>query len=78
MYAPDPYTQDFCDKLIVYKNKGIKGCGELKTPLAWDSMRMKNLLLCVRELKIPLIFQYVLTFQSTAFYLFILVAFRYK
>ncbi len=56
MYAPDPHIQGFYDKLLTYKNKGIKGCGELKIPLMWNSKEIHNLLSCLRRLNFPLIF----------------------
>ncbi len=56
MYAPDPNAPDAADKLRSWHKKGIRGCGELKVCLNWDSQKLDPLLECVEELKIPLIF----------------------
>jgi len=56
MYAPDPNRIDVCEILKSYYKKGIKGCGELKVSLNWNSDKINILLKCINILGIPLIF----------------------
>lgn len=56
MYAPDPRQKDAKKKLIYWHNKGIRGCGELKVALNWQSDKLNDLLPVVSELKLPLLF----------------------
>lgn len=56
MYAPDPSSPDSAKHLLFWKKKGIRGCGELKVSLNWQSPEVNNLLTCVSKLNIPLIF----------------------
>jgi len=56
MYAPDPSAADFKDKMITWYQKGIKGCGELKVSLSWNSKEIDRLLTCISNLNIPLVF----------------------
>ena len=56
MYAPDPVAHDFEDKMIFWHKNGIKGCGELKVSLSWNSEEITRLLNCINGLNIPLVF----------------------
>jgi hypothetical protein len=56
MYAPDPNSPDATTSLKAWYEKGIRGCGELKASLNWDSAKLGSLLSCVSQLEIPLIF----------------------
>lgn len=56
MYAPDPYKDNIYSILKEYKYKGVKGCGELKTPLDWQSIKIQRLLTGLNQLDMPLVF----------------------
>jgi len=56
MYAPDPSAPDFQDKMIAWHHRGIRGCGELKVALSWNSHEIDRLLTCISSLNIPLVF----------------------
>jgi predicted TIM-barrel fold metal-dependent hydrolase len=56
MYAPDPNRPDAAERLRAWHKKGIRGCGELKVSLNWDSVKLDPLLSCISELGIPIIF----------------------
>ena len=55
-YAPDPVRDDFKERLLHWRRKGIKGCGELKVSLNWESDEITRLLNCLRQLEMPLVF----------------------
>jgi predicted TIM-barrel fold metal-dependent hydrolase len=56
MYAPDPEAIDAADKFMAWVDKGVCGCGELKTSLSWDSPKLDRLLEVVNGLGMPLVF----------------------
>ena len=56
MYAPDPAAADAADKFMAWVDKGVCGCGELKTSLPWDSPKLDRLLEKVNALGMPLVF----------------------
>ena len=56
MYAPDPNRSDATERLRTWYEKGVRGCGELKVSLNWDSVKLDPLLSCVAELGIPIVF----------------------
>ena len=56
MYAPDPNSPDLEAKLLSWYQRGIKGCGENKVSLGWNSKKFDALLSCVNKLKLPFIF----------------------
>ena len=56
MYAPDPFGEGACDKLRQWKERGIRGCAELKTAMNWDDPLLENYLETVSELGFPLLF----------------------
>ncbi|MGC2423822.1 MAG: amidohydrolase family protein [Nitrospirota bacterium] len=56
MYAPDPAASDAADKFMAWVDKGVCGCGELKTSLPWDSPKLDRLLEAVNALGMPLVF----------------------
>ncbi|MDM7998535.1 MAG: amidohydrolase family protein [Dehalococcoidia bacterium] len=71
MYAPDPTMDDAAAKLESWHQRGIRGCGELKTTLNWDSPRLRGLLAAAAKLGVPVVFHMeearsILTPQSTA------------
>jgi predicted TIM-barrel fold metal-dependent hydrolase len=55
-YAPDPHRGDAAVQLEYWYKKGIKGCGELKATLNWNSDDVKSLLQTAQRLKLPVIF----------------------
>ncbi|RMH71962.1 MAG: hypothetical protein D6675_05450 [Gemmatimonadetes bacterium] len=55
-YAPDPNRPDAVERFQEYYHKGIRGCGELKANVRWDSPQLQPLLECIHQLKLPLIF----------------------
>jgi len=56
MYAPDPNRTDATERLHAWHEKGIRGCGELKVSLNWDSPQLNPFLSCVSQLGIPIVF----------------------
>lgn len=56
MYAPDPEADDAAERFMAWVDKGICGCGELKTKLPWDSPKLDRLLEKVNALGMPLVF----------------------
>lgn len=56
MYAPDPMDPQAPDRFKFWVEKGIRGCGELKVCLSWQSSSLDRLLDCVNELQMPLVF----------------------
>ncbi len=55
-YAPDPQGNDAAAKLENWHSKGIRGCGELKATLNWDSKQVMGILQAARRLKTPVVF----------------------
>lgn len=56
MYAPDPNRPDAANRFMQWHDMGIRGCGELKVALSWDSPKLDPLLSCLDRLGLPLIF----------------------
>jgi predicted TIM-barrel fold metal-dependent hydrolase len=57
MYAPDPSRDDAEDIFLNWYNRGIvKGYGELKATLNWQSNRIRQVLSFISDLKVPLLF----------------------
>jgi predicted TIM-barrel fold metal-dependent hydrolase len=56
MYAPDPAREDASERLVEWHKKGIRGCGELKATLRWDSIEVNRVLSTVEQLGMPLVF----------------------
>jgi predicted TIM-barrel fold metal-dependent hydrolase len=56
MYAPDPAVEDAAIKLESWHGKGIRGCGELKSTLNWDSPMVRRLLATAAKLGVPVVF----------------------
>lgn len=55
-YAPDPGRDDLEKVLKVAKEKGLKGCGELKVSYLWSDPEIENLLNILHRLDLPLLF----------------------
>jgi predicted TIM-barrel fold metal-dependent hydrolase len=55
-YAPDPRRKDAANVLETWYHNGIRGCGELKSILSWDSEQLNRLLQMVRKYKMPVVF----------------------
>jgi predicted TIM-barrel fold metal-dependent hydrolase len=55
-YAPDPHRPDASLSLEKWSKKGIRGCGELKATMNWDSEPVKSVLQTARNLKMPVVF----------------------
>jgi predicted TIM-barrel fold metal-dependent hydrolase len=55
-YAPDPHREDAADRLIQWHEKGVRGCGELKATLNWDSDSVRRLLSTTERLGMPVVF----------------------
>jgi uncharacterized protein len=55
-YAPDPHRKDACTQIEYWYNKGIRGCGELKATLNWNSDEINILLQTVSKLRLPVVF----------------------
>jgi predicted TIM-barrel fold metal-dependent hydrolase len=56
MYAPDPNRPDAAKRFMEWHGRGIRGCGELKAALEWDSPKLDPLLSCLNEIGVPLVF----------------------
>ena len=56
MYAPDPLRPEAADLLRHWYHKGIRGCGELKSIVNWQSPATRNLLKVAQELELPVLF----------------------
>ncbi len=56
MCAPDPEADDAAGRFMAWVDRGLCGCGELKTKLPWDSPKLDRLLEKVNELGMPLVF----------------------
>ena len=55
-YAPDPHRNDAITQLQNWHKKGIRGCGELKATLRWDSDRIRAILETAGGLRMPIVF----------------------
>jgi predicted TIM-barrel fold metal-dependent hydrolase len=55
-YAPDPHKPQASLELENWCQKGIRGCGELKATLNWNSAEIKPFLKTVAKLRLPLVF----------------------
>ena len=55
-YAPDPSRKDIDQILNKYFNDKIKGCGELKVSLTWDSSILERYLSKLNKIGVTLIF----------------------
>jgi predicted TIM-barrel fold metal-dependent hydrolase len=55
-YAPDPHRDDATIQLQNWYDKGIRGCGELKATLSWDSEKIAVILKTVERLRMPIVF----------------------
>jgi predicted TIM-barrel fold metal-dependent hydrolase len=55
-YAPDPHKNEAAIQLEDWYKIGIRGCGELKAVLNWNSNGVKSILNTVQRLKMPLVF----------------------
>jgi len=56
MYAPDPHKENAAAELEYWCQKGIRGCGEMKSTLHWESSKVKKILSTIEKLGIPLVF----------------------
>ena len=55
-YAPDPHRSDATLQMETWFQKGIRGYGELKATLNWNSQQMIPVLKTARKLKMPIVF----------------------
>jgi hypothetical protein len=55
-YAPDPHRIDATFQLENWFKLGVRGCGELKATLNWNSDEVKSLLPTIQRLKLPVVF----------------------
>lgn len=55
-YAPDPCDENSSKRLEYWKNKGFRGCGELKVRCNWESKEVDKLLDTANNLEMPVIF----------------------
>jgi uncharacterized protein len=55
-YAPDPHKELASSELENWCQKGIRGCGELKATLNWNSIEVKSILKTVAKLSLPIVF----------------------
>lgn len=55
-YAPDPYKDYATIELEYWYQKGIRGCGEMKSTLGWGSSNIQKILSKVQKLRMPLVF----------------------
>jgi predicted TIM-barrel fold metal-dependent hydrolase len=55
-YAPDPHKDGAANELEYWYQKGIRGCGELKSTLNWGSSNIQKLLTTVQKLGMPIAF----------------------
>jgi predicted TIM-barrel fold metal-dependent hydrolase len=55
-YAPDPHKNTAATELDNWLQKGIKGCGELKATLNWNSDNVRSLLQIANKHKMPVVF----------------------
>jgi len=55
-YAPDPHRTDAAAVLSQWHANGVRGCGELKTTLGWDSTEVRTVLATAEQLGMPVVF----------------------
>ncbi|MFP4690663.1 MAG: amidohydrolase family protein [Bacteroidales bacterium] len=55
-YAPDPKTDQLEQRIIRYKEHGLKGCGELKVTHQWEDQRLESYLKVIDRHQLPLLF----------------------
>jgi predicted TIM-barrel fold metal-dependent hydrolase len=55
-YAPDPHRDDVVSQMEKWSQKGIRGYGELKATINWNSEKMIPILKTARRLKMPIVF----------------------
>jgi len=55
-YAPDPHKKQASAELNDWYQRGIRGCGELKATLNWNSIEINTLLKTIEKLRLPLVF----------------------
>jgi len=55
-YAPDPHRSDAALSLENWNKKGIRGCGELKATINWNSSDMIPIFQMLRKYQMPLLF----------------------
>ena len=48
-YAPDPATDKLEERIIKYKDQGIRGCGELKVSRKWEDPLIESYLQIVQQ-----------------------------
>jgi predicted TIM-barrel fold metal-dependent hydrolase len=56
MYAPDPATPDLEQKIADCYSQGIRGLGELKVSLNWDSPLIERFLVAAARYHLPVVF----------------------
>ncbi|MBN2537002.1 amidohydrolase family protein [candidate division WOR-3 bacterium] len=56
MYAPDPRREDATAAVAGLRDRGFRGCAELKTTLDWQSPEMRDYLAAVAATGLPLLF----------------------
>lgn len=56
LYAPDPQRTDAAETLQRWHSRGIRGCGELKSTLGWDTPGVQSLLDAANSLRMPVVF----------------------
>lgn len=55
-YAPDPHNFEAAHQLANWHKNNVRGCGELKATLNWNSESVKSILQMTRILKLPIVF----------------------
>lgn len=55
-YAPDPHRSDASMQMEYWHQKGVRGCGELKATVRWDSDSAKAIIETARHLRAPIVF----------------------
>ncbi len=55
-YAPDPKTRNLSQKIKHHKEKGLKGCGELKVTHKWEDKVIGEYLRVINAYDLPLLF----------------------
>jgi len=56
MYAPDPRRDDARAAVAALRDRGFRGCAELKTTLDWQAPEMQAYLGAIAETRLPLLF----------------------
>lgn len=55
-YAPDPKTRNLNKKIVRHKERGLKGCGELKVSHKWEERIMGDYLQVMDQHDLPVLF----------------------